>query len=69
MDIGHILLGRPRLYDRDVIHYGRANTYEFKVGGKKMVVEAQRKKINIKETTQGEKHKESKPLHLLTRKQ
>ncbi|KAK8940525.1 hypothetical protein KSP39_PZI010475 [Platanthera zijinensis] len=30
MDACHILLGRPWLYDYNVTHFGRANTYEFK---------------------------------------
>jgi len=29
MDACHVLLGRPRKYDRDVIHHGKENTYEF----------------------------------------
>jgi len=38
MDACHILLGRPWLYDHDVTHYGRANTYEFKFRGKTIVL-------------------------------
>ncbi|KAK8949134.1 hypothetical protein KSP39_PZI005042 [Platanthera zijinensis] len=34
MDACHVLLGRPWLYDHDVTHFGRANTYEFKFNGK-----------------------------------
>ena len=34
MDIAHILLGRPWLYDLNVIHYGRENTYIFKYNNK-----------------------------------
>ncbi|KAK8936663.1 hypothetical protein KSP39_PZI012026 [Platanthera zijinensis] len=34
MDACHVLLGRPWLYDRDVTHFGRANSYEFKFNGK-----------------------------------
>lgn len=30
MDVAHILLGRPWLYDRNVTHHGRDNTYTFK---------------------------------------
>ncbi|PKA46484.1 hypothetical protein AXF42_Ash012617 [Apostasia shenzhenica] len=36
MNIAHVLLGRPWLYDRDVIHYGRSNTYTFTFKGKKV---------------------------------
>lgn len=31
-------LGKPWLYDLDVIHYGRCNTYVFKHDGKKIVL-------------------------------
>jgi hypothetical protein len=27
MDVCHVLLGRPWMYDKNVIHYGRRNTY------------------------------------------
>lgn len=30
MDVTHILLGRPWLYDLDVTNHGRENTYVFK---------------------------------------
>ena len=30
MDACHVLLGRPWQYDRDVIHHGKENTYEFR---------------------------------------
>ncbi|XP_013589558.1 PREDICTED: uncharacterized protein LOC106297990 [Brassica oleracea var. oleracea] len=29
MDISHLLLGRPWEYDRNIIHYGHNNTYQF----------------------------------------
>ena len=29
MDVGHIILGRPWLYDRDVTIYERPNSYSF----------------------------------------
>lgn len=29
MDISHLLLGRPWEFDRDIIHYGAENTYQF----------------------------------------
>ncbi|KAK8918413.1 hypothetical protein KSP39_PZI022006 [Platanthera zijinensis] len=38
MDVCHVLLGRPWLYDYDVTHFGRANTYEFKFNGKTVVL-------------------------------
>lgn len=30
MDACHILLGRPLLYDKDMTHYTRPNTYSYK---------------------------------------
>jgi hypothetical protein len=33
MDACHILLGRPWLFDRQVHHDGKENTYEFKKDG------------------------------------
>jgi hypothetical protein len=33
MEACHILLGRPWLFDRNVSHDGRENTYEFKKDG------------------------------------
>jgi hypothetical protein len=35
MDACHILLGRPWLFDRQVHHNGKENTYEFKKYGKR----------------------------------
>ncbi|CAA7028460.1 unnamed protein product [Microthlaspi erraticum] len=29
MDVGHLLLGRPWQYDRDVTHHGKSNTHSF----------------------------------------
>ena len=34
MDVCHLLLGRPRQYDRNVIHDGRKNTYTLKKNGR-----------------------------------
>ncbi|CAL8155920.1 unnamed protein product [Prunus armeniaca] len=36
MDACHILLGRPWLFDKDMIHYTKANTYVFHQDGKKL---------------------------------
>ena len=38
MDACHILLGRPWLYDRKVIHDGCLNTYTFSKDGKKITL-------------------------------
>lgn len=36
MDVGHIILGRPWLFDLDVTIYGRSNSYSFVFNGKKI---------------------------------
>ena len=38
MDVGHIILGRPWLYDLDVTLHGRANSCSFLFEGKKIVL-------------------------------
>jgi hypothetical protein len=38
MDVAHILLGRPWLYDLDVTNHGRENTYVFKSKGKNIIL-------------------------------
>lgn len=38
MDVGHIILGRPWLYDLDVTLYGRSNSCSFMFEGKKIVL-------------------------------
>ena len=38
MDVGHIILGRPWLYDLDVILHGRSNSCSFLFEGKKIVL-------------------------------
>ena len=38
MDCSHILLGRPWLFDRSVIHDGRANTYSFTFDGRRVTL-------------------------------
>ena len=38
MDCSHILLGRPWLYDRNVLHDGRANTYAFTYDGRRVTL-------------------------------
>ncbi|KAF7147941.1 hypothetical protein RHSIM_Rhsim03G0243100 [Rhododendron simsii] len=71
MNVTHILLGRPLLYDRDVQHCGKENTYAFSFKNKEIVL----KPMN---TTEMEKYKEKKPkgvaenkpksLHIRTKK-
>jgi len=38
MDVCHILLGRPWMYDRKVMHNGYLNTYSFTKYGKKITL-------------------------------
>ena len=38
MDVAHILLGRPWLYDRNVSHNGRENTYTFRYMNKNITL-------------------------------
>ena len=38
MDVGHIILTRPWLYDLDVTHHGRSNSCSFVFEGKKIVL-------------------------------
>jgi len=38
MDACHILLGRPWLFDRKVVHDGYLNTYSFSKDGKKITL-------------------------------
>ena len=38
MTVMHILLGRPWLYDRDVYHSGKKNTYQFMFNNEKIVL-------------------------------
>ncbi|KAH7567997.1 hypothetical protein JRO89_XS07G0210700 [Xanthoceras sorbifolium] len=39
IDACHILLGRPWLYDKDVVHHTRANTYTLKRGTKTLILQ------------------------------
>nr|XP_048326735.1 uncharacterized protein LOC107413820 [Ziziphus jujuba var. spinosa] len=38
MEAGHLLLGRPWQYDKDTLHHGRTNKYEFNSKGKRVVL-------------------------------
>lgn len=38
MDVAHILLGRPWLYDLDVTNHGRENTYVLLYKGKNIIL-------------------------------
>ena len=38
MDVAHVLLGRPRLYDLNVTNFGKDNIYAFKYKGKSIIL-------------------------------
>ncbi|KAK9756103.1 hypothetical protein RND81_01G073500 [Saponaria officinalis] len=38
MDACHILLGRPWEFDRDIVHFGRSNTYSFRHEGRRVTL-------------------------------
>ena len=55
----HILLGRPWLYDRDVYHSGKKNTYQFMFNNEKIVLKLmsveqmkQRREIKTKDVAE-----------------
>jgi hypothetical protein len=46
MDVYHVLLGRPWQYERNVIHYGRKNTYTLEKNGRiDMLLSIEEKKV------------------------
>ena len=58
MDVGHIILGRPRLYDLDVTFHGRSNSCLFMFEGKKIVLNPLKPKpINMSKKTEAPKAK------------
>ncbi|KAK8954475.1 hypothetical protein KSP39_PZI002180 [Platanthera zijinensis] len=66
MDVAHVLLGRPWLYDRDVTSYGRSNTYTFFDKGKKITLSPTRPKEKSKGPIEPSPSTiSSRPLHLL----
>ena len=71
MKVAHIILGRPWLYDRDVHHCGKENTYSFmfknqKVGLKPMTA-AEMGKYRIQKSTKAVEGMKSS-LHILIKK-
>ena len=38
MDVAHVLLGRPWLYDLNVTNFGKDNIYSFKYKGKNIIL-------------------------------
>ncbi|XP_057976019.1 uncharacterized protein LOC131163448 [Malania oleifera] len=71
MDVAHILLGRPWLYDPDVSHNGRANTYIFKCSGKKIVLsplEPKKDKQDKEKKNLKRREKVGTSLHVLSKR-
>ena len=71
MDVSHILLGRPWLYDRSVTHYGRHNTYVFTHNGKKITLLPSRPRETVKSDAKANSvpTQPIKSLHFLKRKE
>uniref|UniRef100_A0A5B7BML6 RNA-directed DNA polymerase n=1 Tax=Davidia involucrata TaxID=16924 RepID=A0A5B7BML6_DAVIN len=71
MDVAHILLGRPWLYDMDVLHHGRANTYTFKYGGKTYQLNPSKpvEKATEPQVKSSPRPSKSQTLQLLNRKE
>ena len=67
MDVGSIILGRPWLYDTDVMIYGKSNTCVFLYEGKRYCIQPSEPKNHSSST-----HKlvaaHTKPIHLLNAK-
>jgi len=68
MDVGHIILGRPWLYDRDVTIYGRSNSCSFVHEGKKIKLAPLRPTQPTPATKQTEAFSTKKVLTLISPK-
>jgi len=69
INVAHILLGRPWLYDLDVTSPGRSYAYEFKFNGKKIVLKPAKPNLivgSINKRTVTEKNDKA-PAYLVTR--
>ena len=66
MDVGHVILGRPWLYDLDVTIYGRTNLCSFTFKGKKIKLNP----LQPRHIIEGKKREESKGkgLHIISPK-
>lgn len=42
LNVSHSLLGRPWIYDLDVVHYGRSNMNVFKYDNEKIMLNSSR---------------------------
>ncbi|XP_038985543.1 uncharacterized protein LOC120111737 [Phoenix dactylifera] len=63
MDVGHLILGRPWLFDHDVTIYGRTNSCSFVFQGKKIKLNPLRPKTLDKSTNKSKS--KGKELHIL----
>ncbi|KAF8410101.1 hypothetical protein HHK36_002623 [Tetracentron sinense] len=72
-DVGHIILGRPWLFDKDVIIFGRSNTCSFIYEGRRIKLNPLPPKVPTigKDMNKGESHEESnsKSLHNISLKE
>ncbi|KAF7839637.1 putative mitochondrial protein [Senna tora] len=70
MDVAHVLLGRPWLYDHNVISYGKENTHAFKHGEKTILLQPAKPEIEPKTSLKSKGHKtKDHNLHFLTHRQ
>ncbi|XP_057983708.1 uncharacterized protein LOC131168360 [Malania oleifera] len=72
MDVAHILLVRPWLYNLDVAHNGIANTYTFRCNGKKIVLsplDPKKDKHDKEKKCLKRKERYGTSLHILRKKQ
>ena len=71
MKVAHIILGRMWLYYRDVLHYGKENTYSFMFKNQKVVFKpmtiAEIGKYQVQRSTKALESKKNF-LHILTKK-
>lgn len=74
MDVRHIILGRPWLYDMDVIVYGRSKTYSFDFKDKRIKLVSRPPKVELEVLTKVKKSKsvketKTKDLHIIGSKE
>ncbi|KAF7810704.1 Transposon Ty3-I Gag-Pol polyprotein [Senna tora] len=70
MDVAHVLLGRPWLYDHNVISYGKENTHAFKHGEKTILLQPAKPEIEPKTPLKSKGHRtKDHNHHFLTHRQ
>ncbi|KAF7808269.1 putative mitochondrial protein [Senna tora] len=70
MDVAHVLLGRPWLYNHNVISYGKENTHAFKHGEKTILLQPAKPEIEPKTSLKSKGYKtKDHNLHFLTHRQ